>query len=77
MTNSAVFTTLDFAPPNRLRNADSGSDASSIRSGGSAMSQRQLTHMRAGAYRLSRIPKELAGSKADIMAELKPSWTLR
>jgi hypothetical protein len=80
LRKSGTFTSLDFAPPPRFRNADAGSDVSSIRSGRSGrsgVSAQQLAHMRAGAYRMSRLPKGLAGTKDDIMSGLKPSWDLR
>ena len=77
LRKSGLFTALDFAPPPRFRNADNASDAGSIRSGrsnGSAMSAAQIHSIRAGAYRVSRIPKELVGTKDEIGASLKPSW---
>ena len=77
LRKSGTFTSLDFAPPPRFRNADSGSDAGSIRSGKSGMSGHQAHALRAGAYRVSRLPKEVAGTKGDIMKALKPTWDLR
>jgi hypothetical protein len=77
LRKSGTFTSLDFAPPPRFRNVDAGSDASSIRSGRSGISTQQIANMRAGAYRISRIPKGLAGTKTDIMSGLKPTWDLR
>jgi len=77
LRKSGDFNTLDFAPPARFRNVDSGSDAASVRSGRSGVSSQQLASMRAGAYRMSRIPKGLAGTKDDIMKDLKPTWDLR
>jgi hypothetical protein len=77
LRKSGAFTSLDFAPPSRFRNVDSGSDAASIRSGRSGISAVQVANMRAGAYRMSRIPKGLAGTKQDILSGLKPSWDLR
>jgi hypothetical protein len=76
LRKSGTFTALDFAPPTRLRN-DAGSDAGSIRSGRTGMSQAQSFAIRAGAHRLSRLPKELAGTKDDLMTSLKPTWDLR
>ncbi|KAF2672957.1 hypothetical protein BT63DRAFT_410021 [Microthyrium microscopicum] len=75
LRNSRSFNNLDFAPPSRLRNTDTGSDAGSIRSGRSGVSNQQ--YIRAGAYRISRVPKQLVGTKTDIMAGLKPTWDLR
>jgi hypothetical protein len=40
------------------------------------MSQVQLNSIRAGAYRVSRIPKEVVGTKDDIMTSLKPRFDL-
>ena len=75
-----MFTALDFAPPPRFKNHDGGSDSGSIRSGKSnhsATSAAQIHNIRAGAYRLSRIPKEMVGTKIDIKNALKPTWDLR
>jgi hypothetical protein len=77
LRKSGAFTGLDFAPPNRFKNADSGSDAGSVRSGRSGVSQQQLHNIRNGAYRISRLPKGLAGTKDEINSQLKPSWDLR
>jgi len=78
LRESASFTTLDFAPPSRFGRADgSGSDSGSIRSNRSAMSTAQLYNIRAGAYRLSRIPKEVAGTKDEMANALRPQWDMR
>ena len=80
LRNSGLFTALDFAPPPRFKNSDSGSDAGSIRSGrsnGSAMCAAQIHNLRAGAYRVSRIPKEMVGTRNDVQESLKPTWNLR
>jgi hypothetical protein len=80
LRKSGVYTTLDFAPPRRFKNDDGMSDAASMRSGRSGMSavsNQRLYAMRTGAYRISRLPPELAGSKDDIMSALKPTWDLR
>ena len=80
LRKSGTFTALDFAPPPRFKNSDSGSDAGSIRSGrttASAMSAAQTHNIRAGAYRISRIPKEVVGTKNEISDSLKPTWNLR
>jgi len=77
LRKSGVYTSLDFAPPKRFKSDDGMSDAGSVRSGVSAVSSQQLYAMRTGAYRVSRIPKELAGSKDDIIASLRPTWDLR
>ncbi|KAI9747958.1 MAG: hypothetical protein M1835_001928 [Candelina submexicana] len=74
LRKSGTFTALDFAPPPRFGHSQPGSDAGSIRSGRSAMSAAQLNHIRAGAYRLSRIPKGVVGTKEDLANTLKPTW---
>ncbi|KIW05289.1 uncharacterized protein PV09_03816 [Verruconis gallopava] len=76
LRKSGTFTALDFAPRPRFAGIDTGSDAGSIRSGGSGMSAAQAYAIRAGAHRLSRLPKELAGTKDDIMTSLKPRWDI-
>ncbi|KAL8873035.1 MAG: hypothetical protein Q9174_001436 [Haloplaca sp. 1 TL-2023] len=77
LRKSGTFTALDFAPPPRFKSSDTGSDTGSIRSNRSAMSAQQLHSIRAGAYRVSRIPKEVVGTKTEINESLKPSWTMR
>jgi hypothetical protein len=76
LRKSGAFTALDFAPPSRFKNVDTGSDAASVRSARSGVSQQQLHNIRNGAYRISRLPKGLAGTKDEINSELKPSWDL-
>ncbi|KAI9797176.1 MAG: hypothetical protein M1825_006035 [Sarcosagium campestre] len=80
LRKSGTFTALDFAPPPRFKNSDAGSDAGSIRSGRSnrsAMSAAQVHNIRTGAYRVSRLPKDFVGTKADITSSLKPTWDLK
>jgi hypothetical protein len=77
LRKSGTFTALDFAPPPRFKTSDNNSDAGSIRSNRSGMSNLQIANMRAGAYRLSRIPKELAGTKGEMNNALKPTWDFR
>ncbi|MCJ1287056.1 hypothetical protein MMC26_006404 [Xylographa opegraphella] len=79
LRKSGAFTGLDFAPPPRFKNSDAGSDAGSIRSGRStttAMSAAQVHSVRAGAYRVSRIPKEMVGTKDELSDSLRPKWDL-
>ena len=76
LRKSGTFTALDFAPPPRFKNSDTASDAGSIRSNRSAMSASAAHSIRAGAYRVSRIPKEVVGSRTDFMETLKPQWDL-
>ena len=73
LRKSGTFTALDFAPPPRFRDPGSGaSDAGSIRSNRSGMSSTGRMAIRAGAYRVSRIPKEVVGTKDDIVQSLRP-----
>lgn len=76
LRKSGTFTALDFAPPPRIKTSDVSSDAASIRSNGSGMSSVQLHSLRAGAYRVSRIPKEVVGTRDDIIESLKPKLNL-
>ncbi|KAL8953204.1 MAG: hypothetical protein Q9222_000939 [Ikaeria aurantiellina] len=77
LRKSGTFTALDFAPPPRFKSSDNGSDTGSIRSNRSAMSAQQLHSIRTGAYRVSRIPKEVVGTKTEINESLRPSWNMR
>ncbi|KAL9006088.1 MAG: hypothetical protein Q9188_001161 [Gyalolechia gomerana] len=77
LRKSGTFTALDFAPPPRFKSSDNGSETGSIRSNRSAMSAQQLHSIRAGAYRVSRIPKDVVGTKTEINDSLKPSWNMR
>lgn len=77
LRKSGTFTALDFAPPRRFGAADTASDAGSIRSNRSNMSRAQLGALRAGAYRVSRIPKEVVGTRDDLLSQLRPSWDQR
>ena len=52
------------------------SETGSIRSNRSGISAMHQHNIRAGAYRLSRIPKEVAGTKADLNVSLKPKWDM-
>ncbi|KAK3673808.1 hypothetical protein LTR78_006363 [Recurvomyces mirabilis] len=73
LRRSGTFTALDFAPPGRLgQHNDNASDAGSIRSARSGISARQMDAVRAGAYRVSRIPKEMVTTKEDLAAQLRP-----
>ena len=40
------------------------------------MSVRQLDSIRAGAYRVSRIPKEVVGTRQESNDSLKPQWNM-
>ncbi|OKL58869.1 hypothetical protein UA08_05781 [Talaromyces atroroseus] len=75
MRKSGLYTTLDFAPPARFRN-DTGSDAGSIRSNRTGISAVHTHNIRTGAYRVSRLPPGVVGTKDDLFASLKPSMDL-
>ena len=77
LRKSGTFTSLDFAPPSRAWTGDnSGSDAGSIRSARSGISAMQLDAVRAGAYRVSRIPKEMVTTQHDLASQLRPKMNL-
>lgn len=76
LRRSGTFTALDFAPPPRFKSSDTVSDAGSIRSNRSGMSAAAAHSIRAGAYRVSRIPKGVVGTKNEISDSLRPQWDL-
>ncbi|KIW82676.1 hypothetical protein Z517_05703 [Fonsecaea pedrosoi CBS 271.37] len=76
LRKSSTFTALDFAPPSRLRVNDTGTETGSIRSNRSGISALHVHNIRTGAYRVSRIPKEVAGTRDELAAALKPQWDL-
>jgi len=77
LRKSGTFTSLDFAPPSRIKDPDGpGSDAGSIRSARSGISAMQMDAVRAGAYRVSRIPKEMVTTKDDMLNQLRPKMDL-
>jgi hypothetical protein len=77
LRKSSTFTALDFAPPPRLRDPGSNaSDAGSIRSNRSGMSAAGRMAVRTGANRVSRIPKEMVGTRDDIVNSLRPKMNL-
>lgn len=78
MRKSGTFTALDFAPPGRIRDpAGSGaSDAGSIRSQRSGISAVGKFAVRSGANRISRIPREVVGTRDDFMVQLRPQMNL-
>lgn len=76
LRKSGTFTALDFAPPPRFKNSETASDSGSIRSNKSGVSARTNQSIRAGAYRVSRIPKEFVGTKQDLTEALKPQWNM-
>lgn len=76
LRKSGTFTSLDFAPPTRFVNDGNGSDSGSIRSGRSGITKNGLANVRAGAYRLSRLPKDMVGTQQDLAITLKPSMDM-
>ncbi|ETI21789.1 hypothetical protein G647_05858 [Cladophialophora carrionii CBS 160.54] len=76
LRKSSTFTALDFAPPGRLRTNDTASETGSIRSNRSGISALHARNIRTGAYRVSRIPKEVAGTRDELAAALRPQWDL-
>ncbi|TIA22924.1 hypothetical protein D6C81_03131 [Aureobasidium pullulans] len=76
LRKSSTFTALDFAPPPRFRNEGPASDAGSIRSNRSGISNVQQNAIRAGAYRVSRLPGDMVGTQSDLNAALKPAWDM-
>jgi hypothetical protein len=77
LRKSGTFTGLDFAPPRRFKDSDTMSDAGSIRSNRSGVSAMQLGAIRNGAYRVSRLPQDMVGTKDDLSASLRPQWGMR
>ncbi|KAL7926490.1 hypothetical protein ACQKWADRAFT_280467 [Trichoderma austrokoningii] len=77
LRKSSTFTGLDFAPPKKFRDPEVASDAGSIRSNKSGISQTQLNAIRSGAGRVSRLPGDTVFTTAAMDDQLKPSWTLR
>ncbi|KAL7808324.1 hypothetical protein V8C44DRAFT_336054 [Trichoderma aethiopicum] len=77
LRKSGTFTGLDFAPPKKFRDPEVASDAGSIRSNQSGMSQAQLQAIRSGAGRVSRLPGDTVFTTAAMEDQLKPSWNVR
>ncbi|WEW55572.1 hypothetical protein PRK78_001003 [Emydomyces testavorans] len=77
LRKSGTFTALDFVPPPRFKNADSASDAGSIRSNKTGLSAAQAYSIRTGAYRVSRLPAQTVGTKQDIISNLRPTWDMK
>ncbi|KAJ5718104.1 hypothetical protein N7488_003750 [Penicillium malachiteum] len=77
LRKSGTFTSLDFAPPPRFKNSDSGSDAGSIRSNRTGISNTHQNNIRMGNYRVSRLANDMVGTRDDIMTSLKPDWGMK
>ncbi|KXX77660.1 hypothetical protein MMYC01_205409 [Madurella mycetomatis] len=77
LRKSSTFTGLDFAPPRKFTDSDARSDAGSIRSNRSGISQAQLSAIRSGAGRVSRLPGDQVFTQAALNSTLKPQWGMR
>jgi hypothetical protein len=80
LRKSGLFTGLDFAPPRRLKDNDTMSDAGSIRSnrsGRSGISSAQQHAIARGAGRVSRLPGDTVFTQAAMSDQLKPQWGMR
>ncbi|TPX07856.1 uncharacterized protein E0L32_010431 [Thyridium curvatum] len=77
LRKSGTFTALDFAPPRKFKDSDTMSDAGSIRSNRSGISTAQLSAIRSGAGRVSRLPGDTVFTQAALNTTLKPSWGMR
>ncbi|KAG8426201.1 hypothetical protein J3459_008347 [Metarhizium acridum] len=77
LRKSSTFTGLDFAPPKKFKDADTMSDAGSIRSNTSGISAAQLHAIRGGAGRVSRLPGDTVFTSAALEGTLKPQWGMR
>jgi hypothetical protein len=78
LRKSGTFTSLDFAPPPRFKNEGGpASDAGSIRSNRTGISNIHQNNVRMGNYRVSRLPPDMVGTKDDLMATLKPDWDMK
>ncbi|OTA83594.1 hypothetical protein M434DRAFT_400647 [Hypoxylon sp. CO27-5] len=77
LRKSGTFTALDFAPPRRFKDPDAMSDSGSVVSVRSGISSANLSAIRAGAGRVSRLPGDTVFTQAAMNDTLKPSWTMR
>ena len=76
LRKSNTFTNLDFAPPKKFKDADTMSDAGSIRSNRSGISTANLSAIRGGAGRVSRLPGDTVFTQAALGNQLKPQWDM-
>ncbi|KAI0181450.1 hypothetical protein GGR52DRAFT_38762 [Hypoxylon sp. FL1284] len=77
LRKSGTFTALDFAPPRRFKDPDSMSDSGSVVSNRSGISTANLSAIRGGAGRVSRLPGDTVFTQAAMGNTLKPSWNMR
>lgn len=77
LRKSSTFTSLDFLPPKKFKDADTMSDAGSIRSNRSGLSAAHSQAIRSGAGRVSRLPEDQVFTQAALGDTLKPQWGFR
>lgn len=77
LRKSGTYTALDFAAPRKFKDADSMSDAGSIRSNRSGLSAMQTAALRSGAGRVSRLPGDTVFTTSALDSQLKPQWGMR
>ncbi|KAI2634314.1 hypothetical protein GGS26DRAFT_44239 [Hypomontagnella submonticulosa] len=77
LRKSGTFTALDFAPPRRFKDPDTMSDSGSVVSNRSGISSANLSAIRGGAGRVSRLPGDTVFTQAAMNDTLKPSWSMR
>ncbi|KAI1388848.1 uncharacterized protein F4822DRAFT_260169 [Hypoxylon trugodes] len=77
LRKSGTFTALDFAPPRRFKDPDAMSDSGSVVSNRSGISSANLSAIRNGAGRVSRLPGDTVFTQASMNNTLKPSWNMR
>ena len=78
LRKSGTFTALDFAPPRRFKaDGDNMSETGSIRSNRSGISATQLSALRSGAGRVSRLPGDQIFTAAQSNQVLRPQWGMR
>ncbi|KAI1473975.1 hypothetical protein F4774DRAFT_357695 [Daldinia eschscholtzii] len=77
LRKSGTFTALDFAPPRRFKDPDAMSDSGSVVSNRSGISSANLSAIRGGAGRVSRLPGDTVFTQQAMNDTLKPSWTMR
>ncbi|KAJ5176423.1 uncharacterized protein N7482_002300 [Penicillium canariense] len=54
----------------------SGTDAGSIRSNRTGISNTHMNNIRMGNYRVSRLPTDMVGTKDDLLTSLRPDWDM-
>ncbi|KAI5863429.1 hypothetical protein GGS23DRAFT_566968 [Durotheca rogersii] len=77
LRKSGTYTALDFAPPRRFKDAEAMSESGSVVSVRSGISSTNLSAIRGGAGRVSRLPGDTVFTQSAAGATLKPSWAMR